>query len=86
MDALPRGDLLECLNRFAPKVLGGFSKMGYEHRSERRFGGYTGAKTSRKAPFGWPVRLRCRRVRDFSDSFAQKISETELLVYRLLGN
>lgn len=35
------------------------------------------AKTSRKVPFGWPVRLRCRCVRDFSDSFAQRISETQ---------
>ena len=23
-----------------------------------------------EAPFRWPVRLRCRRIRDFSDSFS----------------
>jgi hypothetical protein len=28
-----------------------------------------------EAPFRWPVRLRCRRIRDFSDSFSEHLGE-----------
>jgi hypothetical protein len=27
-----------------------------------------------EAPFRWPVRLRFRRIRDFSDSFSRKLA------------
>ena len=34
---------------------------------------------SQEAPFRWPVRLRCRRIRDFSDSFRREILGTSAL-------
>src|SRR5215208_35967 len=48
-------------------------RKGYEQRSNRRFGWYTEAKMDQKVPFRWPVRLHCRPVRDFSDSFGTRI-------------
>src|SRR5215208_7011845 len=51
-----------------PKKL---SEKGSERGFDRRFGQYTNAKTARKVSFRCPVRLRCRGVRDFSDSFSR---------------
>ena len=31
-----------------------------------------------EAPFGWPVRLRFRRIRDFSDSFRETVRKRVL--------
>jgi hypothetical protein len=50
-------------------------RKGYEQRSERGFGRYTEAKRGRRATFRCPVRLRCRRVRAFSDSFSTSFGE-----------
>ncbi len=41
------------------------SEKGCGRRSKREFGGYTETKMGRKVPFRWPVRLPCRRIRDF---------------------
>src|SRR5215204_6845998 len=47
------------------------SEKGSERGFDRRFGQYTNAKTARKVSFRCPVRLRCRGVRYFSDSFSR---------------
>src|SRR5215204_4734056 len=49
------------------------SEKGSERGFDRRFGQYTNAKTARKVSFRCPVRLRCRGVRYFSDSFTKRI-------------
>src|SRR5215213_3220434 len=49
------------------------SEKGSERGFDRRFGQYTNAKTARKVSFRCPVRLRCRGVRYFSDSFRRGI-------------
>jgi hypothetical protein len=48
------------------------SEKGSERGFDRRFGQYTNTKTAQKVPFRCPVRLRCRGVRDFSDSFLEE--------------
>src|SRR5215203_4620968 len=48
-------------------------RKGCKGRSWRGFGRYTEAKMGQEAPFRWPVRLRFRRIRDFSDSFTKRI-------------
>jgi len=54
-------------------------RKGYEQHSDRRFCRYTEGNKGRKVPFRWLVRLRCRRIRDFSDSLYWRFSETQKL-------
>jgi hypothetical protein len=66
----PKAEVRERSIRELPRtLLLKLSEKGYEQRSDRGSGRYTEAKTDRKIPFRWPVRLRCRPLRDFSDSF-----------------
>jgi hypothetical protein len=51
------------------EILLGTVRKGYEQRSDHGFGRYTEAKMGRNVAFRWPVMLRCRRLRDFSDNF-----------------
>jgi hypothetical protein len=46
----------------------GTVRKGCEQRSERGFGRYTEHKIDPKLLLGGPVRLRWKRLRDFSDS------------------
>src|SRR5215204_7261351 len=57
-----------------PRIsLSKLSEKGSKRSFDRRFGQYTNAKTARKVPFRCPIRLCCRGVRDFSDSFRRGI-------------
>src|SRR5215204_7258286 len=57
-----------------PRIsLSKLSEKGSKRSFDRRFGQYTNAKTARKVPFRCPIRLCCRGVRDFSDSFSRRL-------------
>src|SRR5215204_6571408 len=60
-----------CISTYSPSCLEKLSEKGSERGFDRRFGQYTNAKTARKVSFRCPVRLRCRGVRYFSDSFSR---------------
>ena len=60
-------------NRVSGKTVSETVRKGYEQRSERGFGRYTEHKMDRKAPPCWPVRLRWKRLRDFSDSLSETV-------------
>src|SRR5215210_7106682 len=59
--------------RYSPNCRQRLSEKGSERGFGPRFGQYTNAKTTRKVPSRCPVRLRCRGVRDFSDSLTRRI-------------
>ena len=48
------------------------SEKGYEQRPKREFGCYREDEMGRKSRFRWSVELRCRLIRDFSDSFSTR--------------
>src|SRR5215203_1597825 len=70
---MTRKATLQARPRLFGQSLEKLSEKGSERGFEHRFGQYTNAKTARKVPFRCPVRLRCRGVRDFSDSFRRGI-------------
>src|SRR5215208_7008253 len=70
----PRPSIYALISSEFPRIsLLKLSEKGSERGFDRRFGQYTNAKTARKVSFRCPVRLRCRGVRGFSDSFSETV-------------
>ena len=57
-----------CLGLFT-NVLEKLSEKGYEQRSDRGFGPYTGAKRGREGASQQPVGLSCERFRELFGQF-----------------
>jgi hypothetical protein len=56
------------------------SEKGCEQRSNLESGRYTQDQTGQEVLFRWLVKLRCRRLREFSDSFRETIRKGSRVV------